>query len=97
MTPTAHQTVDGHPVKLGDQVWFWNGWGSVRQRRLNKVDLGMWWASMTSKSIFSTERAALERAIEDERAALKRARQKVRSKLRSIERLTAQLGEERSQ
>ena len=88
---TEQRTVDGVPVKLGDEVWFWKGWGSPRQRRLNKTDLGPWWTSMTSKSIFSTERAAIERAVADERVALKKATQQVRRARGAIERLTAQL------
>jgi hypothetical protein len=72
------RTVDGVPVKLGDRVWFWRGWGSPNRRALNKVDLGMWWVHMTSKQIYSTERAALDAAIADERDNLKKARQRAR-------------------
>jgi hypothetical protein len=82
------RTVDGVPVKVGDVVWLWVGWGNVKQRKLDRVDLGMWW-SMRSKEIFSTERAALDAALANQRQELKKTRQKVRSIQRLLERLTA--------
>lgn len=85
------RTVDGVPVKLGDRVWFWPGWGNVRQRALNKTDLGMWWTHMTSKRIYSTERAALEAALVGEREALRKAKQRVRRASGAVERLKDRL------
>lgn len=95
MTATIEErrTVDGIPVKLGDQVWFWRGYGSPRLRKLDKTDLGMWWASMTSKAIYSTERAALDAALEDERRALKKAKQQASTASLAIERLTKRRAE----
>lgn len=85
---TEYRTVDGVPVKLGDRVWRWMGWGAPRLRRLDKTDLGMWWLHMISKQIYSTERAALDAAIADRRRDLAKARGQVRGAAGSLKRLT---------
>lgn len=90
MSDDIKRTVDGVPVKLGDHVWRWRGWGNPQRRKLDKVDLGMWW-EMVRKQIYSTERAALEAAISEQLANLKKIDNKARATRNAIERLAERL------
>lgn len=90
---TERQTVDGVPVKVGDLVWSWRGHGSPRRKVATKVDLGPWWESMTSRWFFSTERAALEAAVEDQQEALAKAKRDARRAEAGIKRHRARLAE----
>jgi hypothetical protein len=92
MSDEIKVTVDGVPVKLGDLVWRWQGWGNPKLRKLDKVDLGMWW-QMMRKQIYSTEQAVLEVAIAEQRIAMVKAAGKLRATRKAIERLTARLAE----
>jgi hypothetical protein len=92
MKPIDQRTVDGVPVQIGDRVWFARC-DRVTHRALDKTDLGMWWTTMTSKQIYSTEQAALAALLEHERQQLREARQEVRRAAKAIERLTARLAE----
>ena len=83
------RTVDGVPVVVGDKVWTSDVCG-VRRTTMLKCHLGWWW-SMTSKQIFSTERAAIEDAIAKNAAALKRAKGEQRRASNAINRLRARL------
>lgn len=82
------KTVDGFPVKVGDRVWTAHPWGLVKLTTMQKHHLGMWWDSMVSKQIYSTESAALDAAIATKKAELKKAKQEIRSAAKAIERLT---------
>jgi HAMP domain-containing protein len=90
MSDEIKVTVDGVPVKFGDRVWRWQGWGNPKLRKLNKVDLGMWW-EMMRKQIYSTEQAALEAAVAEQRIAMVKAAGRLRATRKAIERFAARL------
>jgi hypothetical protein len=89
MIASDRKTVDGVPVKVGDRVWFIRA-GRITKRALDKTDLGMWWETITRKTIYSTQQAALDGAIAEEMESLRKARQEVRRATKAIERFAAQ-------
>jgi len=54
-------TVDGVPVKLGDRVWYWIGYGSPRLRKLNAAIADERRELKKAKQTARTAKQAIER------------------------------------
>jgi hypothetical protein len=89
---SERKTVDGAMIAVGHVVWRVRQYMGIRQLKLRRHHLGLWW-SMISKEIYSTERAAILAALDIERDALRKAKTEARRATGAMAKLAERLNQ----